>query len=159
MNVRRRGGEVIVINPVVETGLVNFSVPSDRAQPAVRHARSPRLYVQPHIGGDLALLTGIAKRIVEMGAHRRAVPRRPLRKAGPSSKRGSRTSRGTRSSPRAACRASEIDEIAERYAAAKNVVFSWTMGITHHAHGVRERAGDRQPRPAARHGRPAAAPA
>ena len=30
----------------------------------------------------------------------------------------------------------EIDAIAERYAAAKNVVFSWTMGITHHAHGV-----------------------
>jgi len=31
---------------------------------------------------------------------------------------------------------SEIDSIAERYAAAKNVVFSWTMGITHHVHGV-----------------------
>jgi molybdopterin-dependent oxidoreductase alpha subunit len=30
----------------------------------------------------------------------------------------------------------EIDQIAERYAAAKNVVFSWTMGVTHHAHGV-----------------------
>ena len=29
------------------------------------------------------------------------------------------------------------------------------MGITHHAHGVRERAGDRQPGAAARHGRPA----
>ena len=30
----------------------------------------------------------------------------------------------------------EIEEIANRYARAKNVVFSWTMGITHHAHGV-----------------------
>ncbi|HMC10784.1 MAG TPA: molybdopterin-dependent oxidoreductase, partial [Pirellulaceae bacterium] len=29
MQVRRRGGEVIVINPVVETGMVNFAVPSD----------------------------------------------------------------------------------------------------------------------------------
>ena len=29
MSLRRRGGEVIVINPIVETGLVNFSVPSD----------------------------------------------------------------------------------------------------------------------------------
>jgi len=26
------------------------------------------LYVQPHIGGDFALLSGIAKRIAEMGA-------------------------------------------------------------------------------------------
>ncbi len=29
MNVRRKGGRVIVINPIVETGMVNFSVPSD----------------------------------------------------------------------------------------------------------------------------------
>ena len=36
MHVRRRGGQVIVINPVVETGLVNFSVAQRRPQPAVR---------------------------------------------------------------------------------------------------------------------------
>jgi anaerobic selenocysteine-containing dehydrogenase len=29
MNIRRRGGEVIVINPVREVGLIDFSVPSD----------------------------------------------------------------------------------------------------------------------------------
>jgi molybdopterin-dependent oxidoreductase alpha subunit len=31
----------------------------------------------------------------------------------------------------------EIDDIAARYVKAKNVVFSWTMGITHHHHGVK----------------------
>jgi len=30
----------------------------------------------------------------------------------------------------------EIDQIAEVYAEAERTVFSWTMGITHHAHGV-----------------------
>ncbi|MEI4920469.1 molybdopterin-dependent oxidoreductase, partial [Klebsiella pneumoniae] len=30
----------------------------------------------------------------------------------------------------------EIDATAERYLAAKNAVFAWTMGITHHLHGV-----------------------
>lgn len=30
----------------------------------------------------------------------------------------------------------QIDEIATKYAMAKNVVFSWTMGITHHSNGV-----------------------
>ena len=30
----------------------------------------------------------------------------------------------------------EIEEIAQTYAESKNCVFSWTMGITHHAHGV-----------------------
>ncbi len=52
----------------------------------------------------------------------------------------------------------QIDEIAAAYAAAKNVVFSWTMGITHHAHGVENVQADRQSGPDARHGRPAAAP-
>ena len=28
-NIRRRGGKVIVINPVIEKGLVNFSIPSN----------------------------------------------------------------------------------------------------------------------------------
>jgi anaerobic selenocysteine-containing dehydrogenase len=31
----------------------------------------------------------------------------------------------------------EIDEVAASYVAAKNVVFTWTMGITHHEHGVK----------------------
>ena len=31
---------------------------------------------------------------------------------------------------------SEIREMAELYAQAKNVIFCWTMGITHHEHGV-----------------------
>src|SRR5688572_11256066 len=57
MSVRRRGGEVIVINPIVETGLVNFSVPSDVLS-LFFGTKIASLYVQPHIGGDLALLTG-----------------------------------------------------------------------------------------------------
>src|SRR5262249_15861464 len=30
----------------------------------------------------------------------------------------------------------QIDAVARRYAAAKRVIFGWTMGITHHVHGV-----------------------
>ena len=46
---------------------------------------------------------------------------------------------------------------AEKYAKAKNVVFSWTMGVTHHVHGVRECASDCERwRCFAWHGRPAA---
>jgi len=134
MQVRRRGGEVIVINPIVETGLVNFSVPSD-PRSLLLGSKIASLYVQPHIGGDLALLAGIAKRIVEMGDHdstflETACNGWPelaqqlgdysweeiLNKSGVSKE--------------------QIDSIAERYARSKNAVFSWTMGITHHVHGV-----------------------
>ena len=134
MHVRRRGGEVIVINPVVETGLVNFRIPSD---PRSLLFGSPiaSLYVQPHIGGDLALLWGIAKRIDEMGAQDTQFLRRrcegyddwlaQLRKMSWSDIHA-----------RSGVEQSQIDAIADRYAAARKVIFTWTMGITHHAHGV-----------------------
>ena len=135
MQVRRRGGEVIVINPVVETGLVRFNVPSD-VRSLLFGTEIASLYVQPHIGGDLALLTGIAKRIVEMGAHDEAFLNEHCQGLAGSCKSrlaDSLVGRNRREKWRVA---SEIDAIADRYAAAKNVVFSWTMGITHHAHGV-----------------------
>ena len=134
MQVRRRGGQVIVINPVIETGMVNFRVPSD-LRSLFFGTEIASLYVQPHIGGDLALLTGIAKRIDEMQAgdveflqnhcegweayslHLRSLDWDEIcRKSGVSR--------------------ADIDTIANRYAKAKNVVFSWTMGITHHVRGV-----------------------
>jgi molybdopterin-dependent oxidoreductase alpha subunit len=133
-NVRRHGGHVIVVNPVIETGLVNFRVPSD---PWSMLFGSPiaSLYVQPHIGGDLALLTGIAKRIDEMGAQDETFLRTHCE--------GNDTwIASVRNTPwseiheKSGVSQLQIDQIAERYAAAKNVVFSWTMGITHHAHGV-----------------------
>src|SRR4029079_9789763 len=67
MKVRNHGGEVVAINPVRELGLVNFRVPSSPWS-LLFGTKISTLYVQPHIGGDLALLTGIAKRIDEMGA-------------------------------------------------------------------------------------------
>src|SRR5688572_4685685 len=68
MAMRRRGGHVIVVNPLKEIGLVNFHVPSD-ARSLMFGSRIASLYVQPHIGGDLALLTGVAKHILEQGGH------------------------------------------------------------------------------------------
>jgi molybdopterin-dependent oxidoreductase alpha subunit len=134
MHVRRRGGKVIVVNPVIETGLVNFKIPSN-LRSMLFGTKIATQYYQPHIGGDLALLTGVAKRVDEMGAidgkvledhcegwtefaeHLRSISWEEIcRKSGIAKQ--------------------QIDEIAEIYAEAKNVVFCWTMGITHHAHGV-----------------------
>ena len=57
MELRRRGGKIIVINPVKEVGLVNFRVPSD-VRSLLFGSQIASDYVQPHIGGDLAPLTG-----------------------------------------------------------------------------------------------------
>ncbi len=134
MDLRRRKGEVIVVNPIVETGLVDFSVPSD-IRSLFFGCKIASLYVQPHIGGDLAMLYGIAKQIVDMGAHDEDFL-------------NSHTTGWTEFREQLASLTweeieaksgvshSQIVDMAERYARAKSAVFAWTMGITHHAHGV-----------------------
>ena len=133
-NVRRRGGEVIVINPVIETGLVNFRVPSDPIS-LLLGTKIATLYIQPHIGGDLALLTGVAKRIDEIGA----VDETFLRSHCEGYDKWIAHVRGmdwAEITSKSGVDQERIDDIAQKYAAGKNVVFTWTMGITHHAHGV-----------------------
>ena len=133
-NVRRRGGQIIVVNPVRETGLINFKVPSD-VRSMLFGTEIASLYIQPHIGGDLALMTGIAKRVVELGVHDERfltehcenwpALRSKLESFGwDEIERKSGVTRG------------EMDAIAQRYAGARNAVFAWTMGITHHLNGV-----------------------
>lgn len=134
MQLRRRGGEVIVINPIVETGMVNFAVPSD-VRSLLFGSEIASLYVQPHIGGDLALLHGLAKRIDEMGA----TDERFLSEHCQSWLELREFLRGLSWEEiirKSGVTKAEIDRIAERYAKAKRAVFSWTMGITHHTHGV-----------------------
>lgn len=133
-NMRRNGGHVVVINPIIETGLVNFSVPSDPFS-LMFGSKIASLYVQPHIGGDLALLSGIAKRILEMNAHDEHYLETycedwPRLKANLERLDWSEIYR------KSGVDADAIQAIATRYAAADNVVFTWTMGITHHTHGV-----------------------
>lgn len=134
MQIRRRGGKVIVINPVRETGLVKFRVPSDVIS-LLKGTKIASHYIQPHIGGDLALLWGIAKAVVNaetvdedfVSVHCRNTDQwfqavDALAWDEIEIKSGI---------PR-----SEIESIAEIYSASKHAVFAWTMGITHHAHGV-----------------------
>lgn len=133
-HVRRKGGEVVVINPIIETGLVNFRVPSDPVS-LLFGTKIATLYVQPHIGGDLALLTGVAKRIVEMQAHDLKFLE-SFCENWPDLRDRLAAVTWDEIVARSGVTRDQIDAITERYAKARNVVFSWTMGITHHTHGV-----------------------
>src|SRR5262249_52977278 len=64
MNIRRNKGKVIVVNPVKEIGLVSFRVPSDWRS-LLFGSQIASLYVQPHIAGDMALFTGVAKLLLD----------------------------------------------------------------------------------------------
>jgi molybdopterin-dependent oxidoreductase alpha subunit len=134
MQLKRRGGEVIVVNPAKELGLVNFRVPSDVLS-LLFGTKIASLYVQPHIGGDIAWMIGVAKELLA-----RKMPDTAFIEG---STEGFTEFVATveATSWDDIVRASgvsrdEIRKIADMYAAAKNVVFGWTMGITHHLHGT-----------------------
>jgi molybdopterin-dependent oxidoreductase alpha subunit len=133
-NVRRRGGQVIVINPCIETGLVRFKVPSDPVS-LLFGTEIASQYVQPHIGGDLALLTGVAKQIDELNKSDKQFLRDHC-DGYDDWIRHIRSTDWSQIESRSGIARDEINRIAQTYADAENVVFSWTMGITHHVHGV-----------------------
>jgi len=139
MEVRRRGGKVIVINPAVESGLVNFSVPSD-IRSLLFGSEIASSYIQPHIGGDMALFKGIGKALLELAVKRpKCVDESFIRnntEGFEEYKNDLQTSSWEELETSSGIATQDIKKIAEQYAKAKNVVFVWAMGITHHAHGV-----------------------
>jgi hypothetical protein len=66
LDLKRAGGKVVVINPMRELGLVRFKVPSDPIS-LLLGTRIADEYVMPHIGGDIALLTGMLKATLAFG--------------------------------------------------------------------------------------------
>ena len=134
MAIRRRGGHVIVINPVKEIGLVNFRVPSD-ARSLMFGSPIASLYVQPHIGGDLALLTGVAKHILEHGGHASEFVESHTEGFTLFRQQVESTTWNEIETVGGVPRET-IARVAEMYTSATNVVIGWTMGITHHLHGV-----------------------
>ena len=139
METRRRGGQVIVINPARERGLERFSVPSD-LRSLLLGSDIASSYIQPNIGGDIALFKGIAKGLFQIETinsgtidldyisnhtNNFEVFRESIHATTwESIEKVSGITRAT------------IENIASKYAQAKNVVFAWAMGLTHHAHGV-----------------------
>ena len=134
MAMRRRGGHVIVINPAKEIGLVNFRVPSD-VRSLLFGSEIASLYVQPHIGGDLALMTGVAKHVLERGGHTADFVERHTEGFEAFERQVASTPWADIETGAGVARET-IVQVAEMYMAATNVVIGWTMGITHHLHGV-----------------------
>lgn len=134
VKLRRRGGSIIIINPIRETGLVNFAVPSD-LRSLLFGSPIASEYLQPHIGGDPALLCGIAKRVDELGAANDAFARN-------FTEGWDKVRQHLRELPwetivsQSGVDAANIHRAARTYASARRAIFAWTMGITHHLHGV-----------------------
>jgi len=136
---RRRGGQVIVINPARELGLERFSVPSD-FRSLLFGSDIASSYLQPNIGGDIALFKGIAKELFQIEIqHPGTLNLEFIEKHTKNFKvfkTGIENTTWEIIEKESGLTRKTIGKIAGIYGRAKNVVFSWAMGLTHHSHGV-----------------------
>jgi molybdopterin-dependent oxidoreductase alpha subunit len=134
INLRRRGGKVIVVNPLSELGLKRFRLPS-QAKSLVIGSQVSDLYIQPHIGGDIALMVGLLKGIIESGAVNDTYIENHT-ESWEAVRYAATATSWDDIVERSGVERTDIDACVDLLGKAKSAVFMWAMGLTHHAHGV-----------------------
>jgi molybdopterin-dependent oxidoreductase alpha subunit len=131
---RKRGGTVIVVNPMRELGLLRFRIPSQVGS-MIFGSDVASLYLQPHVGGDIAAFKALLKALLERGAVDREFVRDHVE--GWDEVETDVRKESFETLHRASgLGAREVSEAADAIARAKRGVFLWAMGLTHHEHGV-----------------------
>ncbi|MFF9149006.1 FdhF/YdeP family oxidoreductase [Streptomyces sp. NPDC014861] len=136
-----RGARIVHVNPLVEAAATRAIIPHDFKDMATFHAtRTSTLNLQPRIGGDMALLRGMAKAVLEQAASDpKALDREFI----------ARHTAGF-DAYRAVCEETPWEEIelqsglgrddvlaaARVYREADRSIVSWCLGVTQHEHGV-----------------------
>lgn len=133
---RRRGGKVIVVNPVREPGMVKFASPSDWRSMIKGGEDIASTYVQPRLGGDMAFIQGVCKCLIDSNnidqdfldkhcsGHREFID-------------AIADLNWEQLCDSAGVEKDIIESVANDVAQSQKTVFSWSMGLTHHLHGVK----------------------
>lgn len=132
---RDRGGDVIVINPARENGLVKFALPKSPGSMLKGGDWIASDYLQPRIGTDIALFKGIAKVILEHGAQDQNFIDAHCTGFAEFKTDIENTDWAFIESQTGIARV-DIERVAQLYSRSRNTVFAWGMGMTHHLHGV-----------------------
>jgi molybdopterin-dependent oxidoreductase alpha subunit len=132
---RDNGGDVIVINPAKEPGLVKFAVPKSPGSLLRGGDEIASDWLQPRIGSDIALFKGLGKGVLELGAEDRTflagwTEGLDAFKADLDALSWDEITATT------GIARDDIMRVATAYARRRNVVSAWGMGMTHHLHGV-----------------------
>jgi molybdopterin-dependent oxidoreductase alpha subunit len=137
----RRGAQLIHINPLLEAASRRTIVPHEFADMATFHTtETATTKAQVRIGGDMALMRGVAKAVLEAAEKDPDVLDREFIKqhttgfdkyrALVASTAWSEIVRGS------GIPEPDIWKLADSYIASKRVIIAWCLGITQHEHGV-----------------------
>ncbi len=132
---RQRGGQVVIVNPAREAGLVRFASPSNFKSMISGGGEVASHYLQPHVGGDVALISGIAKHLIEMGLIDEAYIERYCEHYEAYEKFIGELEWSV-IERESGIEKEQIQSLAKLYYQSEKTVFSWGMGLTHHRNGT-----------------------
>ncbi|MDH6196274.1 molybdopterin-dependent oxidoreductase alpha subunit [Mycobacterium frederiksbergense] len=137
----RRGAAIVHINPLVEAGATRTIIPHDFLRMATFQATPiSTLNLQPRIGGDMALLRGIAKTVLEQAeTDDKALDIEFIERhtAGFEEYRAICQATGwAEIEAKSGISRSDIAKAAKVYRDADRSIVSWCLGLTQHEHGV-----------------------
>lgn len=134
MNLRKKGTKIVVFNPLREPGLVNYKVPS-HFKSLLLGSKIASEYVMPRVGGDLAILAGVCKFLIDNDTYDKQFVADYCQDFESFQISISKISWESIVKSSGVSK-DKIFSIYEQYLLSEKTVFAWTMGITHHLHGV-----------------------
>jgi molybdopterin-dependent oxidoreductase alpha subunit len=138
---KRKGAQIVAVNPVREAGLIRYKNPQTVRGIVGKGTTLADQYVQIRLGGDMALLQAVSKRVLDAeAAHPGTVLDSDflLKHTSGLDALANHLADLDEDAVLAATGVTsrEIDELAERYIAADRVIITWAMGITQHKKAV-----------------------
>lgn len=138
---KRRGCRIVSINPLRERGLVSFAHPKELRGLLGKGTLISDLFLQLRVGGDVAVLKGIMKAVLE--AEERAPGSvldgsfiREYTTGFEAFRKALQTVRWEDVEAQSGLLRGEMRQAAEIYVGAERVIACWAMGITQHKHAV-----------------------
>jgi molybdopterin-dependent oxidoreductase alpha subunit len=131
---RKRGAQVVVVNPLREPGLDRYWVPSN-VESALFGTRMADEFVPVHTGGDVAFLNGVMKVLIaESGIDHDFVRDHTTGFDHLVATLDAQSFADLEA--RSGISMAQMESFAGRYSGASSAVLVWSMGVTQHEHGV-----------------------
>jgi molybdopterin-dependent oxidoreductase alpha subunit len=142
----RRGATIVSINPLRERGLERFASPQHPLE-MLTMSSTPisSMFVQPRLGGDFALIKGVAKRVLEMDDRAVLIGVRRVLDVDfindhtdgfGEFARDLRAEKWPLLVEESGVSRTQIEALAEVFMRGERVIATWGMGLTQHKHSV-----------------------
>jgi molybdopterin-dependent oxidoreductase alpha subunit len=134
IELRRRGGSVIVVNPLRELGLTRFRVPS-MPRSLLFGSDISDISLQPYVGSDIAVFKALTKGVLELGGADRTFLQDHV-EGWDAVEADVRSASWDDLLRRCGLERRQIDRAVAAIVGADKGMCLWAMGLTHHEHGV-----------------------